>query len=342
MQCGKCSAELLPCPQLLGNASARSRCAKAQGWTRKRGRHTWNCPACTARYRQVPESVPYPESICFQSHGVVAPCRDLPEPSHGYPAPSHVEGARQADPAPSHVEGARQAASVSAASTQLVLSTAPPPPPPPPPWVVAQEDLIYRCSILFDKAAMEDVIRCCSLGIPRVLLEEQGLCKELRRRVSVLLRKNMSEPDFARMLSKLGKAKYEMFTPGAKFNNRKARRKRRSSQGDPDPGSVEESTHISSAVADFLAEDLSSRIESAVEGFLDDYLAGVTVETESAFSEDLSHPRVQTGGATSSTHGIPVAALADAEEDMGWVVVHPDSCAQDGATLATATAAQPR
>ena len=188
---------------------------------------------------------------------------------------------------------------------------------------------------------MEDVIRCCSLGIPRVLLEEQGLCKELRRRVSVLLRKNMSEPDFARMLSKLGKAKYEMFTPGAKFNNRKARRKRPNSQGDPDPGSVEESTHISSAVADFLAEDLSSRIESAVEGFLDDYLAGVTVETESAFSEDLSHPRVQTGGATSSTHGIPVAALADAEEDMGvvaTVVVHPDSFAQDGPILATAMA----
>ena len=317
VQCGRCSAELLPCPQLLGNASARSRCAKAQGWTRKGRRHTWNCPACTARYRQVPESVPTPESICLQSHGVVAPCRDLPEPSHGYPAPSHVEGARQADPAPSHVEGARQAdpapshvegarqaASVSAASTQLVLSTAPLAPPPPPPWAVAQEDLIYRCSILCDKAAMEDVIRCCSLGIPRVLLEEQGLCKELRRRVSVLLRKNMSEPDFARMLSKLGKAKYEMFTPGAKFNNRKARRKRPSSQGDPDPGSVEESTHISSAVADFLAEDLSSRIESAVEGFLDDYLAGVTVETESAFSEDLSHPQlVQTGGATSSAHG---------------------------------------
>ena len=105
VQCENCSAELLPCPQLLGNASARSRCAKAQGWTRKRGRHTWNCPACTARYRQVPESVPYPESICFQSHGVVAPCRDLPEPSHGYPAPSHVEGARRADPAPSHVDG---------------------------------------------------------------------------------------------------------------------------------------------------------------------------------------------------------------------------------------------
>ena len=133
-QSGNCSAELRTCSQLLGNDSARSRCAQAQGWTRKGKNNTWNCPACTALYRLVPKSVPTPESICLQSHGVVAPWRDLPTPSHGSPAPSHGEGARQAE-------------SESAASTQPppppsghppVHAKAPPPPPPARPEATCQ------------------------------------------------------------------------------------------------------------------------------------------------------------------------------------------------------------
>ena len=159
---------------------------------------------------------------------------------------------------------------------------------------------------------MEELILRCSDGIPRELLLQKGLCRELRERLSVVLGVDISTREMGTLLSRLGKAKYALYTPGAKFNRRRARGKR-GPQGDPE--SV--ATHMVLAVSDFLDENLSSRIEWAVDDWLCGKSVAGSVETESVCSEDPSHPQLvwQTGGATSSTH----------------------SCVQDGAMLATAS-----
>ena len=132
---------------------------------------------------------------------------------------------------------------------------------------------------------MEHLILRCADGIPEELLLQKGLCKELRRRLSAVLGVDISKPGMEPLLSKLGKAKYELYTPGAKFSRRKARAGPGDEPGpevDPDPAA----SRLDLAVADFLRGDnLSARIEWKVE----DWLSGIS-ETDSVWSEDPSGP----------------------------------------------------
>ena len=135
---------------------------------------------------------------------------------------------------------------------------------------------------------MEHLILRCADGIPEQLLLRRGLCWELRRRLSAVLGVDISKPGMEPLLSKLGKAKYEVYTPGAKFSRRRLRRKARAGPGDepgpevdPDPAA----SRLDLAVADFLRDNLSARIEWKVE----DWLSGIS-ETDSVWSEDPSGP----------------------------------------------------
>ena len=127
------------------------------------------------------------------------------------------------------------------------------------------------------QAAMEDLILKCSADIPPQSLHHKGIGTMLRRRLSIALRVDLFSPDEAtkRLASKLGKAKWHLFTPGVKFNRRRAARRPRLE----DAAAVE---RIESSVKDFLDEDLGWNVDSAVEAWL---CNGSVAETESFCSD---------------------------------------------------------
>ena len=64
------------------------------------------------------------------------------------------------------------------------------------------------------RAAMEDLILKCSADIPRQSLQHKGIGTMLRQRLSIVLCVDLFSPDDAtkRLVSKLGKAKWHLFT----------------------------------------------------------------------------------------------------------------------------------
>ena len=126
------------------------------------------------------------------------------------------------------------------------------------------------------QAAMEDLILKCSASIPLQILQTKGIGDMLRQRLSIALRVDLFSPDEAtkRLVSKFGKAKWHLFTPGQKFNRRRARRPRLE-----DAAAVE---RIESSVKDFLDQDLAWNVDSAVEAWL---CNGSVAETESLCSD---------------------------------------------------------
>ena len=64
------------------------------------------------------------------------------------------------------------------------------------------------------QAAMEDLIIRCSVGIPIEVLQHKGLGMELRRRLSIALGVDLWSHETGRLVSRLGKAKYHLYTPG--------------------------------------------------------------------------------------------------------------------------------
>ena len=115
------------------------------------------------------------------------------------------------------------------------------------------------------QVAMEDLILKCSAGIPLQILQHKGIGDMLRGRLSIALRVDLFRKDEEtnRLVSKFGKAKWHLFTPGVKFNRRRraARRPRLE-----DAAAVE---RIESSVKDFLdSQDLAWNVDSAVEAWL--------------------------------------------------------------------------
>ena len=114
------------------------------------------------------------------------------------------------------------------------------------------------------QAAMEDLILKCSASIPLQILQHKGIGDMLRGRLSIALRVDLFRKDEEtnRLVSKFGKAKWHLFTPGVKFNRRRraARRPRLE-----DAAAVE---RIESSVKDFLDQDLAWNVDSAVEAWL--------------------------------------------------------------------------
>ena len=130
------------------------------------------------------------------------------------------------------------------------------------------------------RAAMEDLILKCSADIPRQSLQHKGIGTMLRRRLSIELRVdlfNFNDEETGNFLSKLGNAKYHLFTPGVKFNKRKSVRRR-----DFLKGEARVAERIESSVKDFLDEDLGWNVDSAVEAWL---CNGSVAETESFCSD---------------------------------------------------------
>ena len=113
------------------------------------------------------------------------------------------------------------------------------------------------------QVAMEDLILKCSAGIPLQILQHKGIGDMLRGRLSIALRVDLFSPDEAtkRLVSKLGKARWHLFTPGVNFNRRRAARRPRLE----DAAAVE---RIESSVKDFLDQDLAWNVDSAVEAWL--------------------------------------------------------------------------
>ena len=128
------------------------------------------------------------------------------------------------------------------------------------------------------QAAMEDLILKCSASIPLQILQHKGIGDMLRGRLSIALRVDLFRKDEEtnRLVSKFGKAKWHLFTPGVKFNRRRraARRPRLE-----DAAAVE---RIESSVKDFLDQDLAWNVDSAVEAWL---CNGSVAETESLCSD---------------------------------------------------------
>ena len=129
------------------------------------------------------------------------------------------------------------------------------------------------------QAAMEDLILKCSASIPLQILQHKGIGDMLRGRLSIALRVDLFRKDEEtnRLVSKFGKAKWHLFTPGVKFNRRRraARRPRLE-----DAAAVE---RIESSVKDFLdSQDLAWNVDSAVEAWL---CNGSVAETESLCSD---------------------------------------------------------
>ena len=127
------------------------------------------------------------------------------------------------------------------------------------------------------QAAMEDLILKCSASIPLQILQTKGIGDMLRQRLSIALRVDLFSPDEAtkRLVSKFGKAKWHLFTPGVKFNRRRAARRPRLE----DAAAVE---RIEAQVKDFLDLDLAWNADSAVESWL---CNGSVAETESLCSD---------------------------------------------------------
>ena len=78
------------------------------------------------------------------------------------------------------------------------------------------------------QAAMEDLILECSADIPLQTLRHKGIGAMLRHKLSLALRVdlNVKDDETGKLLSKLGNAKYHLFTPGVKFSKRKQIRRR--------------------------------------------------------------------------------------------------------------------
>ena len=129
------------------------------------------------------------------------------------------------------------------------------------------------------QAAMEDLILKCSADIPPQSLHHKGIGTMLRRRLSIVLCVDLFSPDDAtkRLVSKLGKAKWHLFTPGVKFNRRRAVRRR-----DFLKDEARAAERIESSVKDFLDQDLAWNVDSAVEAWL---CNGSVAETESLCSD---------------------------------------------------------
>ena len=102
----------------------------------------------------------------------------------------------------------------------------------------------------------------------------------LRRRLSIALRvdlSNVKDEATGNLLSKLGNAKYHLFSPGVKFSKRKQVRRR-----DFLKGEARVAERIEAQVKDFLDEDLGWHVDSQVERWLDNISV---VETESLCSD---------------------------------------------------------
>ena len=130
------------------------------------------------------------------------------------------------------------------------------------------------------RAAMEDLILKRSADIPPQSLHHKGIGTMLRRRLSIELRvdlSNVKDEATGNLLSKLGNAKYHLFTPGVKFNKRKAVRRR-----DFLKGEARVAERIEAQVKDFLDQDLAWNVDSAVEAWL---CNGSVAETESLCSD---------------------------------------------------------
>ena len=184
---------------------------------------------------------------------------------------------------------------------------------------------------LIEQQALEVIIRSCSVGISPRSLEQRGICKQLRERLSTALGRDIE--DDHELLTRLGKAKYHTLTPGARFREQKRKPKRKPSTSHSDDELAGENDLSSRIIAE--EEDLCSRIISEVHDYLHeedlcsriisevhDYLHGPPEEMESSSDEDLSHPPlVQDRRRDDELH-----ALAN-----DGMVVQPDSCEQGGA-----------
>ena len=139
-----------------------------------------------------------------------------------------------------------------------------------------------RTSLRF--LVMERIVRRCSKDIPMPELVQHGMCPELRRQLTLDLGFDVELPENARVFSRLGKAKYHIYTPGVKFSKRRRRSRAQGASPSSLP-SADLPSCIAADVAHYLAgeDDEPSRISAAVCRFL----AG---EDESSSDDDRSCP----------------------------------------------------
>ena len=138
--------------------------------------------------------------------------------------------------------------------------------------------------------AMEDLIFRCSGDIPIEVLRRKGFGNQLRRNLSMYLGVDLWAQEHADLASRLGKAKYHLYTPGARFNKRKPREEA------AEAAAAAAVARIQSSVSDYLDENLAARIDEKVEDWL---CGGSVAETESLCSES--------GAARCSTSSAPLA-----------------------------------